>query len=100
MISKKGGFEAMGKALARGMVLVMSLWDDGAAEMCWLDCKEYPTTADPSTPGVVRGPCANDSGNPATVRKDHPDSHVTFSNIKFGELNSTYTPPGPDACAG
>jgi cellulose 1,4-beta-cellobiosidase len=35
--SAKGGIAAMGKALEEGMVLVMSLWDDHAANMLWLD---------------------------------------------------------------
>jgi cellulose 1,4-beta-cellobiosidase len=32
----------MGESLARGMVLVMSLWDDHYAHMLWLD-SDYPT---------------------------------------------------------
>lgn len=31
----------MGGALGRGMVLVMSIWDDSAANMLWLD-SDYP----------------------------------------------------------
>ena len=31
----------MGESLARGHVLVMSLWDDHAANMLWLD-SDYP----------------------------------------------------------
>jgi hypothetical protein len=42
----------MGEALKRGMVLVMSLWDDHEANMSWLD-SNYPTDADPNTPGAV-----------------------------------------------
>ena len=33
----KGGVKAMGDALGRGVVLVMSLWDDHDARMQWLD---------------------------------------------------------------
>merc|ERR1719277_1241584 len=51
---RKGGLRAMGEALDRGMVLVMSLWDDSLANMLWLD-SSYPPTADPSSPGVGRG---------------------------------------------
>ena len=37
----KGGLRAMGESLARGHVLVMSLWDDHDANMWWLD-SNYP----------------------------------------------------------
>lgn len=46
-----------------GMVLVMSLWDDHAAYMLWLD-SDYPLDANPNDPGVKRGPCPRDSGKP------------------------------------
>merc|ERR1712025_791538 len=35
--SEKGGMKAMGEALDRGMVLVISMWDDIAVNMNWLD---------------------------------------------------------------
>merc|ERR1712080_645568 len=34
---KHGGLKSMGDALERGMVFVMSLWDDHYAHMLWLD---------------------------------------------------------------
>lgn len=34
---KLGGLTKMGKDLSTGMVLVMSLWDDYAVNMLWLD---------------------------------------------------------------
>ena len=37
----KGGLKVMGESLARGHVLVMSLWDDHEANMLWLD-SNYP----------------------------------------------------------
>jgi len=79
----------MGGALERGMVLVMSLWDDHAAQMLWLD-SDYPLTADPSKPGIARGTCATTSGKPEEVERDSPNSSVTFSNIKWGDLNTTF----------
>lgn len=33
----RGGLKTMGDGFERGMVLVMSIWDDYAAEMRWLD---------------------------------------------------------------
>lgn len=64
--SKKGGLKAMGGSLERGMVLVMSMWDDHAANMLWLD-SSYPPTKDASAPGVTRGPCDPKSGVPKDV---------------------------------
>ncbi|KAL8276576.1 hypothetical protein RQP46_010999 [Phenoliferia psychrophenolica] len=85
-----GGLATMGDALETGLVLVMSLWDDSAAEMLWLD-SDYPVTSDASTAGVARGTCATTSGVPSDVRSASPGSSVTFSNIKFGPIGSTYS---------
>ncbi|KAL9059714.1 MAG: hypothetical protein Q9162_001015 [Coniocarpon cinnabarinum] len=87
--SDKGGLAAMGNAFGKGMVLVMSLWDDYFANMLWLD-STYPTDAAPSTPGVARGTCATTSGKPTDVESQNGNSQVTFSNIKFGTIGSTY----------
>jgi len=88
----------MDEAMTKGMVLVLSLWDDHEADMLWLD-SNYPTDADPSTPGVARGTCDTNSGDPTTVERDQADASVTFSNIKYGEIGSTDgsgpSPPGP-----
>ncbi|KAF9494876.1 glycoside hydrolase family 7 protein [Pleurotus eryngii] len=85
----QGGLEAMGGSFDNGMVLVMSIWDDHAANMLWLD-SSYPLDKDPSEPGVMRGNCATTSGVPADVEAQHPDASVTFSNIKFGDLGTTF----------
>ncbi|KAF2829396.1 exoglucanase-like protein 1 precursor [Ophiobolus disseminans] len=87
-----GGLNEMGASLARGHVLVMSLWDDHAVSMLWLD-STYPTDADPEKPGAARGTCATDSGKPEQVEKDSPDSTVIYSNIKFGPIGSTFKQP-------
>lgn len=84
----KGGFTSMSNAMKAGMVLVMSLWDDHYANMLWLD-STYPTTG--SGPGFARGTCATSSGIPATVEGQSGSASVTYSNIKFGDINSTYT---------
>lgn len=86
--SVKGGLATMSKALSTGMVLVMSIWDDHAADMLWLD-STYPTTK--TGPGGPRGTCATTSGVPADVEKNSPGASVTYSNIKWGPINSTYT---------
>ncbi|KAG6914942.1 hypothetical protein DXG01_014336 [Tephrocybe rancida] len=86
----KGSLTAMGKAVKNGMVLVLSVWDDLAVNMFWLD-SIYPTDASASTPGVGRGTCATTSGTPTDVETNAPNSSVTYSNIRFGEIGSTYT---------
>jgi cellulose 1,4-beta-cellobiosidase len=89
----KGGLATMGAALKKGMVLVMSIWDDHAADMLWLDAP-YPPTKDASAPGVSRGTCAADSGVPSDVEANAGSSSVTYSNIKWGPINSTYSATG------
>lgn len=88
--SKHGGMAGMSAGLADGMVLVMSLWDDHAADMLWLD-STYPTNASSTTPGVARGTCDISSGDPTTVESTYPNAYVIYSNIKTGPLNSTFT---------
>ena len=79
----------MGGSLERGMVLVMSLWDDHAVHMLWLD-SSYPPDKSPSAPGVTRGTCPTSSGVPDQVENQYPNADVTYSNIKYGEIGSTY----------
>merc|ERR1712048_1537894 len=86
------GMQGMSDAMDRGMVLVMSVWDDNAANMLWLD-SVYPPGA--TGPGAERGPCATDSGDPDDVEEKFADSYVSFMNIKFGEIGSTGGPPTP-----
>lgn len=85
-----GGLKNMGESLDRGMVLVMSLWDDYAVNMLWLD-SDYPVNASVTKPGIARGPCSTSSGVPADVESKYPNSSVKFSNIKWGALNSTFS---------
>ncbi|KAJ3129694.1 Exoglucanase 1 [Nowakowskiella sp. JEL0407] len=85
-----GGLKPMGDALTRGMVLVMSIWDDHEANMLWLD-SSYPTDQDPTKPGIARGACPTDSGKPTDVETNQASSYVKFSNIKWGDIGSTYT---------
>jgi len=82
----KGGMKVMSDSLGRGMVLVMSLWDDHAAQMLWLD-STYP--ANSTHAGALRGPCSIDSGKPDDVEHNSPNSYVKYSNIKVGDINST-----------
>jgi len=86
----KGGYTNMGKAFDAGMVLVLSIWDDHAAHMLWLD-SNYPTDRPASQPGTARGTCATTSGDPKDVEASSPNASVTYSNIKFGDIGSTYS---------
>ena len=79
----------MGQAFERGMVLVMSIWDDHDVNMLWLD-SDYPLTADRNLPGIQRGPCSRDSGKPSDVESKSPNSSVKYMNIKTGPINSTF----------
>jgi cellulose 1,4-beta-cellobiosidase len=88
--ANKGGLATMDKSFTKGHVLVMSIWDDHAANMLWLD-SDYPVGGSPSTPGVSRGACATTSGVPADVESVSANASVTYSNIKFGDLNTTYS---------
>lgn len=88
-----GGMAKMGDSLNNGMVLALSVWDDYAAQMLWLD-SDYPTDADPTAPGVNRGPCAANSGAPADVESKSANAQVTYSNIKFGPIGSTFSSTG------
>ena len=105
VFAQRGGLAQMGEALESEMVLVMSLWDDHEAKMLWLD-SDYPLDKDASQPGVSRGPCATTSGDPTTVESQSPDATVVFSNIKWGDIGSTFSntgavsPPPPPPSGG
>jgi cellulose 1,4-beta-cellobiosidase len=86
----KGALREMGAALDRGMVLVLSLWDDTDVNMLWLD-SAYPTNEPPRKPGVLRGPCPGGATSELEyLRSTSPDSHAEFSQIKVGTIGSTF----------
>merc|ERR1712110_79679 len=85
---RKGGLKTMSEALDRGMVLVMSLWDDTMANMLWLD--SAMGSGGLHKPGVLRGPCSADTGKPEEMRQKYPTATVSYMNIKYGEINSTF----------
>lgn len=87
--SANGGMKNMGQALKEGMVLAFQLWDDPDIQMKWLD-STFPTNANASAPGVVRGPCAISDGVPTEIYPKHSKAFIAFSNIKVGPINSTF----------
>ncbi|KAH6695437.1 exoglucanase [Plectosphaerella plurivora] len=96
IFQQRGGFPQMSDAVAKPMVLVMSLWNDYYAKMLWLD-STFPVGA--TGPGTERGSCSTSSGVPADTISQQGDATVQFSNIKFGPIGSTYSgsvvPPPP-----
>ncbi|KAJ8114150.1 hypothetical protein OPT61_g3903 [Boeremia exigua] len=77
MFMKLGAMKGMGEALSRGMVLAMSVWWDEGGFMQWLD-------------GGEAGPCNATEGSPENIVKVQPFPSTTFSNIKWGEIGSTF----------
>ncbi|RHZ66275.1 hypothetical protein CDV55_105255 [Aspergillus turcosus] len=73
-----GGLARMGEALGRGMVPVFSIWDDPGLWMQWLD-----------SDGA--GPCSSSEGDPAFIRANYPNTAVTFSKVRWGDIGSTYS---------
>ncbi|QRW14377.1 beta-1,4-D-glucan cellobiohydrolase [Ceratobasidium sp. AG-Ba] len=86
-----GGLATMDKSFTKGVALVMSIWDDHAANMLWLD-SSFPTDLDPSKPGVARGSCAASSGAPSDIETSAASASVTYSNIRFGDIGSASPP--------
>ncbi len=79
----------MGQALDRGVVLVMSIWDDTSVNMLWLD-SDFPLSEDRNKPGVQRGPCSRDSGKPQDIEHKYGSAAVKYMNVKVGPIGSTY----------
>ena len=106
VFKKKGGLAGMGAAMKRGMSLVFSLWDDHEVGMIWLDAKDPPPEqwkTPTAPPGALRGTCNQTSGNFSFVEKYHADAYVVYSDVRYGEIGSTYgpsAPPPPPACPG
>ena len=78
LVAERGGVKAMGQSLSRGMVLVFSIWNDPEGFMAWLD-------------GGNNGPCNATEGDPKNIKARVPGTSVTFSNIKWGDLGTTYS---------
>jgi cellulase len=80
-----GATAGMGEAMTRGMVLALSVWWDEGTAMTWLDgINDWGTV----------GPCQEGEGFPSNIREVQPDTSVTFSNIRWGEIDSTYEHKG------
>ncbi|KAL4919082.1 endo-beta-1,4-glucanase celB [Aspergillus aurantiobrunneus] len=71
------GMEGMGRALGRGMVLALSIWNDAGGNMQWLD-------------GGDAGPCNATEGAPSFIEEHTPGTKVTFSDLRWGDIGSTF----------
>ncbi|KAI7232458.1 putative endo-beta-1,4-glucanase [Hortaea werneckii] len=72
-----GGLAQMGEAIGRGMVLAFSIWNDAGQFMNWLDSGDS-------------GPCNATEGNPEIIRATNPDTSVKFSEVRWGDIGTTY----------
>lgn len=81
-----GALPAMGTAMDRGMVLALSIWWDAGGNMLWLDGAQNGA-----------GPCNSTEGNPDNIVKVESNPVVTFSNMKWGEIGSTFK-SSPPSC--
>jgi hypothetical protein len=84
---KHGGMKKVGESLDRGMVLVLSLWDDPGDNMRWLD--SISPKHNQKAPGAVRGPCDRDQGEAMHERRMHQRAFVTYGNLSYGAIGST-----------
>nr|BAF57310.1 putative glycosyl hydrolase family7 [uncultured symbiotic protist of Reticulitermes speratus] len=63
-------------SFSAGHVLIFSLWaSDG--DMSWMDCND-------------NGPCNAGQESSRYLEQNYPNATVTYSNIKYGPLDSTY----------
>lgn len=86
VLGTKGGLAQMGRAMAKGMVMVFSIWVDHNTSMLWLDSTFPPYS---TNPGAQRGTCPQDSGKPEDLINQSPNAYVTFSNIRTGKIGTT-----------
>lgn len=63
------------------MVLTFAIWNDATGYMNWLDTGS-------------NGPCSTTEGNPSLILQNNPTTHVVFSNIRWGDIGSTFSSGG------
>jgi cellulose 1,4-beta-cellobiosidase len=83
IFTEKGGLASISKVMERGMVLVFSITEDQEGHMLWLD-SNWPVGANPATPGVARGSCGTESGDPQELL--YLQGRASFGNITVGDI--------------
>ena len=83
------GMAGVDAGMDLGMVLALSTYISYDTRNVWLDSVS-PQGADPSAPGNKRGPCDPTSGDAGQDKSQNPNSQVKFSNIKWGDIGTTY----------
>lgn len=68
----------MNLALIKSVVLTFAIWNDASGFMNWLDTGN-------------NGPCSTTEGNPSLILQNNPTTHVVFSNIRWGDIGSTFS---------
>ncbi|CAE6370500.1 unnamed protein product [Rhizoctonia solani] len=87
----KGGFGTLDDALDSGLVLAISIGGQNANQNRWLD-GSYPPDRSTSQPGVSRGACPYPwESIPHLPVEPHPTASVKFSNLRFGDIGTTYS---------
>ena len=84
-----GGLAGLGRALSKGVSLVMGIRDDRAAKLLWLDGL-FPPNASSTDAGAYRGTCTADDGPPVVPEKNYAKVTATYSDVRVGEIGSTY----------
>jgi cellulose 1,4-beta-cellobiosidase len=90
----ENGLTAISNSMKAGHVLILSIWDDSEVYMNWLDSIDPSNATYPYAAGVERGTCQPSAGVPGTVQTQHANASVTFSDIKYGPIGSTYSHSG------
>lgn len=91
-LAVRGNMKAFGQNLDFGMVLSMSMWDSSDDGMNWLDSASGDGKGNASqtmNPGVLRGSCSVQEGFADVLEKAFPDTRVTFSGLRWGDIGST-----------
>ena len=83
VFTEKGGMARISEVLAQGMVLAFAITEDQKGHMLWLD-SNWPIDADPLAPGVARGTCANDTGDPMYVAHEGARAKASYADIRVG----------------
>ncbi|QRW24054.1 beta-1,4-D-glucan cellobiohydrolase [Rhizoctonia solani] len=97
--AQHGGMATMDKSFQNGHVLVMSLWDDHAAHMLWLD-SNYPLDRPATQVGVPRGTCATTSGDPKDVESARLTHLLYPTNPTTPSSSTTASNPSPTSPSG